>query len=434
MAVMGSFLGSSLYRVLTLAAQLAVTVLITRLTGAEGFGLYSLIVVNAGLLHLFTSLGIPSGITHHAASGLTSIGGLRKVIILSTLAQLILVLVVEVFTWKATGHGFIWPETGTLAILFGVLFFLSVSLNEKYAAVLLGRHRQTDVNRIAFVFTTASALALLSWHLVSGKSDLRIVITLLVLFACAQVVRLAFPVYAVTSPKAVAADDGGVDWKALLGYSVVNYLANAVQFLAYRVDYWILDHYHGNGSLGIYALAVRMAQLLWVLPAVAASILFPLGSAGRADKELVGLVLRVVMALGLISIAAMAVLASWVLPAFFGGAFAASVRPFWILLPGVLLFTINMVLAAWFAGTGRPRYNMWMSLASFIIILLLDLAWIPGHGAAGAAAASTVAYTSSAVMAVWLFLRDDKPGRLRIWPTGADMRSLLALLKKNDKD
>ena len=432
MAGMKSFAGSSLYRVLTLAAQFGVTVLVTRLTGAAGLGLYALIVVNAGLLHLFTSLGIPSGITHHAAAGLSGTSGLQRVILVSTVAQILVVFLVEAISMVWKGHGFLWPAPGLLPLVMGILFFLSVSLNEKYAALLTGQHRQTLVNRTAFLFTVASGITLMACMIFLGTVDNTFVISVLFLFALAQSVYLIIPSSKPSSIERNTVNAGGLNWKALLNYSLVNYLANAVQFLAYRVDYWILDHYHGREVLGIYALAVRMAQMLWVLPAVAASILFPMGSAGQADPKLVGRVVRAVFVTGIIAAVVMALLAGWLLPAVFGEAFAASVKPFWFLLPGVLLFTVNMILAAWFAGTGRPRYNMWVSIVSFMIIVILDLLWIPGHGAVGAAAASTVAYASSSIMALWLFHRDDQKGPLRIWPTRDDLRSLLTIIKRTD--
>ncbi len=58
-------------------------------------------------------------------------------------------------------------------------------------------------------------------------------------------------------------------------YSFIVFITNVIQIFAYRVDYWIVDYYHGESELGVYALATKLAQVLWVLPGVFAGIIFP---------------------------------------------------------------------------------------------------------------------------------------------------------------
>jgi O-antigen/teichoic acid export membrane protein len=166
---------------------------------------------------------------------------------------------------------------------------------------------------------------------------------------------------------------------------------------------------------------------------VAASILFPLGSAGKADTVLIGRILRVIMPFNLVAAAVMALLSPWVIPVIFGAAFAPSVRPLLFLLPGILAFTVNIILAAWFAGTGRPRYNLFISALSCVLILLLDLLWIPAHGAVGAAWASALAYTFSTCAAFWLYRKHDHPGSFRVIPQKEDIRLFLSIFGPHAK-
>jgi O-antigen/teichoic acid export membrane protein len=433
MAPFQELAGSTVYRILTLASQFLLTMLLTRIGGTEGYGLYALIVVNASLLHLFTSLGIPSGITHHTAAGLMGWGRVHRIILGSTLLQGIVLVVVEALSLTLTGHGWSWPSGAIMAVGAGMAFFFSISLTEKYTAWFLGRHQQGRSNRIIFLFTLAPLVVLAVLFLWGSRPSTGTTIGILIAFSVAQALWLALASPRLADATYPSGEDQRVQWMDFLRYSAVNYLANALQFLAYRIDYWIVDHFKGQAELGVYALAVRVGQMLWIVPIVAASILFPLGSAGKADTVLLGRLLRVMMPITLLGAVILALLSPWVIPAFFSEDFRPSVRPLLFLLPGILAFTANILLAAWFAGTGRPRYNMIISAVSCGMILLLDLLWIPRFGAVGAAWASTVAYTSSALLALWLYLRKDKPRTFRILPQPEDFRLFLSIFGRHDK-
>ena len=67
----------------------------------------------------------------------------------------------------------------------------------------------------------------------------------------------------------------------MVRYGSLAYLAMLLQFLNYRVDYWIVQHFRGDEALGLYSLASSLAMMLWMLPRAAASVLLPATAAGR---------------------------------------------------------------------------------------------------------------------------------------------------------
>jgi O-antigen/teichoic acid export membrane protein len=56
------------------------------------------------------------------------------------------------------------------------------------------------------------------------------------------------------------------------------YLGNVATFFNYKLDFWIVDFYWGKPQLGIYSLASQLSQLLWVLPAAIATVLYSFAS------------------------------------------------------------------------------------------------------------------------------------------------------------
>jgi O-antigen/teichoic acid export membrane protein len=83
-----------------------------------------------------------------------------------------------------------------------------------------------------------------------------------------------------------------------------------------------------------------------------------------------------------------------------GDGYAASYLPFVYLLPGVLVFSINILLAARLAGKGNTTINMQGSALCFIIILLLDIWLIPSFNIKGAAIASSIGYSVSTLFVI----------------------------------
>ena len=120
----------------------------------------------------------------------------------------------------------------------------------------------------------------------------------------------------------------------------------------------------------------------------------------------------------------------------YGKRFVASVPPLLLLLPGIVLFTVTIVLSGQLAGVGRQMVTSIVSAAAFVCTLVLDVLLIPGMGASGAAIASTCSYMLSTWF-TWRYFKVAVPagaagsgvwvteGRLAV-PLGADVAHMAA--------
>jgi O-antigen/teichoic acid export membrane protein len=114
----------------------------------------------------------------------------------------------------------------------------------------------------------------------------------------------------------------------------------------------------------------------------------------------------------------------------FGAAFRPSVTPLLWLLPGIVAFSVANVIASYFAGIGKPRLNFYVALAGLAVTVLFDLLLIPALGIAGAAIASTLSYSASTAVIIWLFVRESSlPVRRVLVPTRADFALGISLLR-----
>jgi O-antigen/teichoic acid export membrane protein len=184
-----------------------------------------------------------------------------------------------------------------------------------------------------------------------------------------------------------------------------------------RLDVAILGALVGPGTLGVYAVASKYAEMLR-LPGLAVTyVLYPrLAARDRKDaaKAVAALLPR---ALALTALAALPLAAAVpLLPYVYGPAFASAMVPAYILLFGLVGEGAAGLVSAYLYAVGRPGANSLALGVSVVVTIVLDVTLIPRYHAVGAAAASAVAYlvSSAALVACYFVVR-----RLAPRPRGA---------------
>ncbi len=162
----------------------------------------------------------------------------------------------------------------------------------------------------------------------------------------------------------------------------------------------------GPAQLGIYSVAATISQL--PLPLARAYAASSFATIAREPQQTVATLAAryvdyAVITVGVVSLGA-ALVAPFAVPAIFGEAFSGAVAPLWILLVGTLAMSVVLVASSHLVAIGHGG----LASVSLLIGLACGLAsmWTlaPQHGAVGAALASALGYTVSAVLAV-AFLR-----------------------------
>lgn len=404
-------LGSNiLYRMVNLAVVFIVNILLTRLAGAAGYGVLSLLIANATIFNLLSGLGADAGITYNTASGKLAGKKIFASIFYILLLQVFLLLLVEITAWMITGRFFLFKTSQLEYAWLGILFFISVSLVEKYSAWLAGLYRFSWINASLLLANLLLLATLGYFYFTTGNKPVVFYVGVYVLFSLLQALLLILLCHGKGKQPISLEIPGKEDRKAFFTYSLFAFVINGIQFLAYRVDYWLLDHYYGDQELGLYALAVRLSQLFWVLPLLFASIILPAVAGGTLDRD-AGKMHALIRTTNLVNLAAglaIFLLAPWLLPFLFGAEYVPSVSALQILLPGVILFCYSTFLAAWFGGRNQLRVNFAGSVICLLVILILDLVLIPRFGIRGAAWASSIGYGITGIYYVVMYSTRNK--------------------------
>ena len=386
--------------------SLATTILLTRLMGTEGYGILALLVANASIFSLVSCLGSESGITYHYASGSIKRSRIFSIIYIIIFFQLALLLLFEFVFFNFAGHYWVIDQEQGKFLLWGLVYLFSITVIDKYTAFFNGNHLYTLSNKIIFFSNAVTLVLFAAIYFFYEKQEPIFYLQIFIVASFLQAIVMVFSFHLFSGQKLAFEKNVRNDWKLFFSYSFIVFITNVIQFLAYRVDYWLVDHYKGTDELGLYSLAVRLCQLLWVLPLLFASIIFPKVADKNSNYQTSDFLklARITNTFLFIILIPAAVLASWVIPIFFGSAFKNSATVFLYLLPGFFFFCSNIMLAAYFAGLNKLKINLTGSVICFILVLLLDLWLIPTKGIYGAAIASSIAYTAATAYSTWRFI------------------------------
>ena len=396
---------------------IATSVLIARTVGPAGKGSLDLIVATAALLAMVLSLSLPQGITYVVAQSKVAANVLASQLVFVSVLQALLALVV-LSLLRFTGYFQIFLPNWGLWILGGVVLYVWVELLTKFwAAILAGQQQIAIVNNSELVgrVTQFLSIFILAAGLYLSGRHLSVGLLFLVTLSASILINL-FLLTSLSFKFQRSPNFSGL--KAALAFALPCYAANTAQFLNYKLDVFVVGFFAGAQSVGRYTLAVSLAQLLWLMSNSVASVLLPKVAASNdvgGTIQHTTRVTRLSLWATAICAVALALLATQAIPLLYGEPFRPSIAALLWLLPGVVIFSVANVLAAYIAGIGKPHLNLWVSGISLVITIALDLVLIPKLNIVGASIASTVSYSVSALMLIIFFIRQ----------TGVSLRQVL---------
>ncbi|HEX7294920.1 MAG TPA: polysaccharide biosynthesis C-terminal domain-containing protein [Pyrinomonadaceae bacterium] len=403
--------------VFLLPLGIVTSVLIGRTVGPTGKGSLDLIVATAALLAMILSFSLPQGITYVVAQGKIDRNVIASQLVVVSVAQALLAFV-ALSLLRLTGYLDLFLPNWGIWIIAGVVIYVWIELTSKfYAAVLTGQQQIAVVNNSELVGRLSQFLLLfvLAGVLYISGKQLTVGVLFLVTLSASALINVLLLI-SLKLKFQLLRDFTGL--KAATAFALPCYAANAAQFLNYKLDVFVVGFFAGTASVGRYTLAVSLGQLLWLMSNSVASVLLPKIAARDDTSATIQHTMRVTrLALSGTAFSAifLALLATQAIPWLYGEPFRPSISALLWLLPGIVIFSVANVLAAYIAGIGKPRLNLYVSGVSLIITVSLDLLLIPRFSIVGAAIASTASYSVAALMLIFFFVRE----------TGASLREVL---------
>jgi O-antigen/teichoic acid export membrane protein len=186
-------------------------------------------------------------------------------------------------------------------------------------------------------------------------------------------------------------------------------LATVATFLVFRIDQGILAYMVPAGQLGLYVVAVSLAERLRMLPDSIATAFLPRLANEIASRQLqVPVIFRYTTTVSVGSMLLVAIIGSPVVLLIFGKDYYGMLPSFLLLLPGIAVGSGNSVLASDLAVRGKPKYSIWTGYMALVVNVILNFVLIPFMGIAGAALASCISYVGSGALWLIFYQRESR--------------------------
>ena len=375
---------------------------IARLLGTSGKGILALTVLAPNVLALFLSGGISVANVYYTGQRRFDVATLSANSVAFALMATALGAVVGAALYATGLLGKLLPGVPPGLLVLSMLGLPFSLLNSYFTGILQGMQLIRLINLVS-LSQRASTVALslimvvgLQWGLTGA------VLAVLV----ASVVSLAL----LSRMLARRGASFRPRWnqlvlKTTLKFGLRGYVGNVLQFFNYRLDVFLVNFFLGPSSVGIYTVAVAMAEMLWYLPNAVGFVIFPKSANTQAEvmNRFTPRVFRITLALTAAGAVVLALIGKPFIELVYSPAFASAYGPMLVLLPGVVLLGSGKILTNEIAGRGYPQYNSIASGVSLVLTIGLDLLLIPRLGVLGAAVASTVAYVVIFMLAVHFY-------------------------------
>jgi O-antigen/teichoic acid export membrane protein len=279
---------------------------------------------------------------------------------------------------------------------------------------------------LSWTFAAAVALAVDQYELYAVPQALQTTVGLVVILVLGAIYGVGGALLGLTISHAVTAavsfvwcrralppSDGRAtepgQFRRAVAFALKSHVANAVTFITYRLDIFILNGVTTANEVGQYAIAVSVTQAVWLLPGALSSIVVPrLAQVSwghvAVDDDYQDLVerksVRHATILALISALLLSVALLVLVLVFLGPGFHQSIELGLILMPGSALLAIAAAMASVIVGRGRPEISMLIAVPTALVAAALYLILIPSHGAVGAAVASSLSYAFGFVLTI----------------------------------
>lgn len=398
-------------------------ILIARALGPSGKGSYDLVIATTTLLEVILDFSLQAGVTYVVARGEAAPGSLALRLMLIAPCQG-LIAAALLFFLRGMGYSaaLLPPHMGNQAIIAIAISLTFLELSNYWRAILIGLQEIIKVNHLEVI---VRAMPLFMIGAAIGASYFRRQQASALVFVWIHVTTLILTSLILSYSLIPFFSRGKTGFRELVAFALPCYLGSLSQFLNYRLDVFMVSFFIGVEGVGLYTLAVNLAQLIWLISHAAAKVLLPKVAASQEaasqNARSTARVTRLILVISLAVALFLSALVHFMLPLVYGEEFRRSIAPFLWLLPGIVAFSTVHVLASYIAGIGKPRINLFIALAGLFFTIIFDLFLIPRFGIIGAALASTISYSISATLSIWFFKHQS----------GIDFRDILFITKED---
>ncbi|MBR1514413.1 MAG: polysaccharide biosynthesis C-terminal domain-containing protein [Bacteroidales bacterium] len=419
-------LGTGMSRAINVLTQLATLIMGTKFLGAAEWG--KAFIAQTDITFLLIGIELVAG------SGLVYFTPRKKLSTLMTLSyswialvMLIYVLLFSILNLFSNFFHTIVPEGYAMLVL--VMTFV-YSLHEFNLNHFLGKEKVGIYNWLFLIqiLTQVTMMAVLIFAL-----DLRTGKALLYSQLCGYSVALFVGwIHLFPNLKRNDRDPLKESLKEMLHYGAFMQLSTLVSTLNKRLSLYLLNTHCDEKQIGVFASGTQVTEGVNIVGQSIGLVEFSALSNTENEHRAAQLTIRFMKLSIVLTFAALFIIC--LLPTaffewLFSGEFGDIRSVILLMAPGIVFFSAHTILANFFSGTGRPKYNLYTSLIGLSVTIISAFTLIPTLGIRGAAITTSLTYITLFVYQ-WMVFRKLTGSRLdQLVPNKEDLDWLKTTVK-----
>ncbi len=392
-----SVMGSKIFIILL---EFLSTIIISRQLGAEGKGIYTSLLIFPNLVVSFAEMGMQKATVNVIGKEKYSHSDIISVVMFLLLVSSFLGIVICSGIYKILNNS----NFNYLMVVMALLLIPLRLTNTYMIGILIGKQKIQLFNRVQCLPFLSKLFFLVLLVLIAHTYIIgTITAHLLASFSAAL-----YTLWIVSKLEVLKIKYIPKIAKNLLSLGVVYAITLLILNLNYKIDIVLLERLSSAAEIGQYTTGVNITELIWHLPAAIEVVVFSRSANAANPKDFsnkVAKLMRITFIGAICGGLILFLVAPTLIPMLYGNQFTESGRIVQLLMPGVVAFTIVKVLYMDIAGKGNPSISLLVLIPALIMNIILNLIWIPQYGAKGAALASTISYSISAVGFLFLYAR-----------------------------
>ena len=381
-------------------SNLLLGIILSRVLGAAGFGLYSFLIVVPVIVIGFTQLGIRRSTIYHIGQKNINEDNLASALIVLWLWTSFLSIII-------CGLVYFFSATQPYDPLNVVLILLTIPLllmNLFAGGIFLGKQEilRSNIINAGPTLLTLILTVVFVW-----------VLKLSVLGAFIAVFLANFIMFFYVYYTIIMEYRYKITWKyheplmkSMIKLGLVNALAIFVMQLNYRIDVLMLKKLSSLEQVGFYSVATQIAEQIWYIPYAIETIILSRSANATNDHAVtrtVASIFRVSMITGILASVLIFFIAPYVIPWIFGKEFMNSVPMIQTILPGILILVAFRILYSHLTGMGKPQVAIYTFLPALIINFVANLFLIPKYGGMGAVWSTNISYAIGSIAFILVY-------------------------------
>jgi O-antigen/teichoic acid export membrane protein len=193
-----------------------------------------------------------------------------------------------------------------------------------------------------------------------------------------------------------------------LRYGIRDYPGILTEFVNWRLDLMMLVGMASSSALGLYVVALRLADITSTLAGSVGDALLPEVAASKKADEATQVVtrsLRLTLCAHLLILIPLWIAAPYILRFAYGEGFVEVTNVLRLLMFASVVWSAGAIVISGLNGLGHPGLSAIARIAAAAVMVVALLTWLPTRGIQGAALSSIAGYSVMFLVALFWLLR-----------------------------